>query len=138
MRTLAPPDPKLWQARADWFWRAHDINAGPHVLDLGARSGMLLAELETLFCAGAWASVVIVAWTLVEAEQRTMARALAARGEDTPREPDADWLRERRNALVHVDPDRAANEVPDEAALEAMAQGAVRVAFKTLFAAAWR
>ena len=53
-------------------------------------------------------------------------------------EPDADWLRERRNALVHVGPDRAANDVPDEAALEAMAQGAVRVAFKTLFAAGWR
>jgi len=138
MRTLAPPDPKLWQARADWFWRAHDINAGPHALDLGARPAMLLAELETLFCAGAWASVVIVAWALVEAEQRAAARGRAARGEDARPEPDADWLREQRNALVHVAPDHGPDDVPDEAALETMAQGAVRVAFKTLFAAAWR
>ena len=40
------------------------------------------------------------------------ARALAARGEEVRPEPDADWLRERRNALVHVGPDRAANDVP--------------------------
>ena len=84
------------------------------------------------------ASAVIVAWALVEAEQRRTARALAARGEEPGPEPDADWLRERRNALVHVSPGRGADEVPDEAALEAMAQGAVRVAFKTLFEAGWR
>lgn len=138
MRALSPPDPKLWQARAEWFWRAHDINAGPHALELDARSNMLLGELETLFCAGAWASVVIVAWSLVEAEQRAAARVSAARGEETKTEPDADWLRAQRNALVHVAPDRGDNDVPDEATLETMAQGAVRVVFKTLFAAVWR
>src|SRR5690606_26658743 len=98
MRTLSPPDPKLWQSRADWFWRVHDINAGPYPLDLGPRASLLLAELETVFCAGAWASVVIVAWALVEAEQRKAARALAVRGEQERPEPDVDWLREQRNA----------------------------------------
>jgi hypothetical protein len=136
MRTLAPPDPKLWQSRADWYWRAHDLNAGPQVLDPDPRTALLLGELEAVFCAGAWASVVIVAWALVEAAEREAARASAARGEEPRPEPDADWLRERRNALVHAGPD--GSEIPDEAALEAMAQGAVRVAFKTLFAAAWR
>src|SRR5690606_19432235 len=129
--------PKLWQSRADWFWRVHDINAGPYPLDLGPRASLLLAELETVFCAGAWASVVIVAWALVEAEQRKAARALAVRGEQERPEPDVDWLREQRNALIHVgadDPD----QVPEEAELEKLAQGAVRVAFKTLFSAAWK
>jgi hypothetical protein len=45
-------------------------------------------------------------------------------------------LRGQRNALVHAP--GGGGEAPDEAALEAMAQGAVRVAFKTLFAAGWR
>jgi hypothetical protein len=138
MRTLSPPDPKLWQSRAEWFWRAHDLNAGPRALDPEPRVALLLAELETLFCAGAWAAAVIVAWALVEAEQRAAARALAARSEEARPEPDADWLREQRNALVHAPPDHGPDELPDEAALEAMAQGAVRVAFKTLFAAGWR
>jgi hypothetical protein len=134
MRTLSPPDPKLWQSRADWFWRAHDLNAGPRPLDLDARASLLLAELEAVFCAGAWAATVIVAWALVEAEERAAAQAAATRREEARPEPDADWLRGQRNALVHAGDD----EVPDEAALEAMAQGAVRVAFKTLFAAGWR
>jgi hypothetical protein len=136
MRTLAPPDPKLWQSRAEWFWRAHDLNAGPRPLDLNPRASLLLAELEAVFCAGAWASVVIVAWALVEAEERAAARAAAARREEPRPEPDADWLRERRNVLVHAG--AGPEEVPDEPALETMAQGAVRVAFKTLFAAGWR
>jgi hypothetical protein len=138
MRTLSPPDPTLWQSRAQWFWQAHDINAGPRALDLDARAGVLLAELEALFCVGAWASVVIVAWALVEAEQRALALAMARRGEEPRPEPEVDWLREQRNALVHVASDHAPDDMPDEEALEQMAQGAVRVAFKSLFAAGWR
>jgi hypothetical protein len=138
MRTLSPPDPKLWQSRAEWFWRAHDLNAGPHPLDLSPRASLLLAELETVFCAGAWAAVVIVAWALVEAEERAAERAAMARREEPRPEPDADWLRAQRNALVHAPVERAGDEDPDEGRLEATAQGAVRVVFKTLFAAAWR
>jgi hypothetical protein len=128
MRGLAPPDPALWGSRAAWFWRAHDINAGPQPLDLESRAAALLAELEILFCAGAWASVVILAWTLVEGTLRRSG------GEHDP-PPDVDWLRERRNTLAHV----AAGEpeMPAEFELETMAQGAVRIVFKTLFAAAW-
>lgn len=127
MRGLAPPDAALWRSRADWFWRAHDINAGPQPLDLEPRATALLAELEILFCSGAWASVVILGWTLVEGTLRRLA------AHDTP--PDVDWLREQRNALAHIAAD--GNETPSDAELETMAQGAVRIVFKTLFAAAW-
>lgn len=120
-----------------WFWRAHDLNAGPQALDLGPRMSLLLAELETVFCAGAWAAVIILAWTLVEAEQRATMRRLAARSEEPRPEPDIDWLREQRNALAHLAAGEE-SEPPDEEALEAIAQGAVRVMFKTLFAGAWR
>ncbi|MGQ0665152.1 MAG: hypothetical protein ACT4P2_16535 [Pseudomonadota bacterium] len=128
MRTLSPPEAGVWQRRGAWFWRAHDANAGPHPLAPGPRQAALLAELETVFCAGAWAGAVILAWTLVEAETR--------QDEGARPDPDLDWLRERRNALVHVGAAGAAE--PDEAALEAIAQGALRVVFKTLFAGAWR
>lgn len=129
MRGLQPPVSAAWRLRNDWFWQAHDINAGPHALDLEPRAAALLAELELLFCIGAWASVVIVGWTLVEAAER---RALRV---DMAPAADVDWLRERRNALVHLS--AASTDMPDESAMEAMAQGAVRVVFKTLFAQAW-
>jgi len=129
MRGLEAPSAASWRSRSDWFWRAHDINAGPQPLDLDPPATALLAELELVFCAGAWASAVILAWTLVEAAERR-----ATHGDETP-PADVDWLREQRNRLVHVA--AAPAELPEEAALEAMAQGAVRVAFKTLFARAW-
>ncbi len=128
MRGLSPPDPALWRSRADWFWRAHDINAGPQPLDLEAQATVLLAELEVTYCAGAWAVTVILAWTLVEAALRRSETG----GREPP--PEVDWLREQRNGLVHID---GAGEMPDEAGMEALAQGAVRVVFKTLFATAW-
>ena len=134
MRGLAPPDPKAWQARSVWFWRAHDVNAGPAPLELGPRAGALLEELETLFCAGAWAASVIVSWTIVEADARAAARA----GVDVKDAPDVDWLRERRNRLVHVGSAGEKDEVPDEVELRGWAEGAVRIVFKTLFAGAWR
>lgn len=127
MRGLAPPDPAVWQRRAEWFWRAHDINAGPQPLDLDAQASVLLAELEVAYCAGAWAAVVILAWTLVEA-------ALRRAGDEAQPTSDVDWLRAQRNGLVHIND---AGEIPDEAGMEALAQGALRVAFKTLYAAAW-
>lgn len=127
VRGLAPPRPATWQSRADWFWRAHDINAGPQPLDLDAQATLLLDELEVAYCAGAWAAVVILAWTLVEA-------ALRQAGDDAQPTSDVDWLRAQRNGLVHIG---SAAEIPDEAGMEALAQGALRVAFKTLYAVAW-
>lgn len=127
MRGLPPPDQATWRARNDWFWRAHDINAGPRPLDPDPRTAALLAELELLFCVGAWAAVVILAWTLVEGVVRRQA-------DDTPAS-DLDWLREQRNALAHQSAGQG--DMPDDATLEPMAQGAVRTVFKTLFAEAW-
>ncbi len=134
MRGLAPPSAAAWRSRNDWFWRAHDINAGPQPLDVDAQASALLAELELVFCVGAWASVVILAWTLVEAAERRAERK-GAPHEATPA-ADVDWLREQRNRFVHVA--AAGAEMPEEPALEAIAQGAVRVVFKTLFAQAWQ
>jgi hypothetical protein len=127
LRTLAPPDPREWEARARWFWAAHDANAGPAPLDLDARREALLADLELAFCAGAWGAVVLLAWSLVE----PVDRAREARAE--PPSPDLDWLRERRNALAHGAAGAAAAEPGREEA-----EGAVRVAFRQLFAEAWR
>ena len=129
MRGLEPPSAAAWRSRNEWFWRAHDVNAGPQPLDLDAQATALLAELELVFCVGAWASVVILAWALVEATERHVRR-----GDETP-PADVDWLREQRNRLVHVA--AAGAETPEETALETLAQGALRVVFKSLFAHAW-
>jgi len=129
MQPLDPPDPQAWRRRAAWFADAQRANAGPHLLDLPAAAEALLAELELVYCAGAWDAAVILAWALVEGEQRR----LAGLGRDPPEGPETDWLRARRNALVHV----AAQGEPAPRAEEADAQGALRVALRALYAGAW-
>ena len=71
--------------------------------------------------------MVLLAWSLVE----PVDRARESRAE--PPSPDLDWLRERRNTLAHG----AAGAVAAEPGREE-AEGAVRVAFRQLFAEAWR
>jgi len=70
------------------------------------QAAALLAELETIFVAGAWVATVIVAAAVIEAEIR-------AEGDDgqyvntgvlfreAGLDQDYDWLRHRRNALLH-------------------------------------
>ena len=127
-RVLDPPDPAAWRRRGEWFWKAHDVNAGPAALTLDARAENLVAELELAFCAGAWATTVLVAWALVEGVERVR----GAGGSDTPPSPEIDGLRARRNALAH------GGEPPDDETLESWAQGAVRTTFHALHVAAWR
>ncbi len=128
-RVLAPPDAAEWRRRGAWFWTAHDANAGPAPLALDPRGEALLGDLELAFCSGAWTAVILLAQALVEGVER----ARTASGDSRPAMPDVDWLRAQRNALAH-----GGEAALDDPALRAAAEGAVRVAFKLLFAAAWR
>jgi hypothetical protein len=126
-RDLVPPEAVAWRRRAARFWAAHDANAGPAPLDLDPRREALLADLELAYCAGAWSAVALLGWALVEELDRRRQPAVAIA-------PDLEWLRGARNAWAHGGGDAAV----DPAALEAQADGALRVVFRHLFAAAWR
>ncbi|MBL8701121.1 MAG: hypothetical protein JNK67_22285 [Alphaproteobacteria bacterium] len=132
-RALAPPSAETWARRAAWFWKAHDVNAGPAPLALDSRAELLLGDLESAFCAGAWSAVILLAWALVEDVERRRAAA----GDAAAPAADVDWLRERRNRVAHgggADPWLPS----DERAQQGDAEAAVRLTFKALFAAAWR
>ena len=127
-RALDLPDAGIWRRRAEWFWQAHDANAGPAPLTLDPRGEALLADLEIAFCAGAWAAVILLAWALVEG----VARDRAAETPAWAVPPDLDWLRARRNLWAH------GAGGPVDGPSQADAEGAVRTAFRQIFAAAWR
>ena len=125
-RELAPPDAAEWRRRAERFWAAHDANAGPAPLDLDARREALLADLELVYCAGAWSAVVVIGWALVEEIDRL-------RPPEAAPAPDLDWLRAQRNLWAH-----GGAQAADPASLANLADGTLRVVFRHLFAAAWR
>jgi len=109
--------------RAEWFERAHAANAPPQAAPLPDAWIAALEEMKRAYCAGAWAATVVLAFALAEAAQRRGATDDA----------EFDWLRERRNGVAHLGAD-----YPDESELEESAAGAVRIALRLAYTAAWR
>lgn len=109
--------------RAEWFERAHAANAPPQAASLPDAWAAALEEMKRAYCAGAFAATIVLAYALAEAAQRRGAAADA----------EFDWLRERRNRVAHL-----GEGYPGESELDESASGAVRIALRLAYAAAWR
>lgn len=90
-------------ARAAWFaetlWTSQRR-------EVGEQAGALLAELETVFVAGAWIATVILAAAIVDAHVRAGGGAHdhAPTGvvwHEAGLDEDFHWLRQHRNRLLH-------------------------------------
>lgn len=109
MEHLDPPDPLIWDERRLWFEERQAAFAqGGTRGRLSEQGTALLLDLQSAFCAGAWAAVVILAGAIVEmqAEASKQSRAIPAR--------DLVWLRGMRNSLLHEDRGRPALTVEDQ------------------------
>ncbi len=103
-------DPRAWAARAAWFDHTLETARGKGAapLELGDHAQALMVEVETCFCAGAWLATVILACAVVEAQIResghdghhAMTR-IDQLFEDAGLLEEVDWLRRRRNQLLH-------------------------------------
>ena len=76
---------------------------------LSEQACALMIDLQAAFCAGAWAAVVILAATIVEAQLRAEAELPRGLGRD-----DLRWLRRLRNLLVHEDPEAPVLTLEDQ------------------------
>ncbi|MES2383280.1 MAG: hypothetical protein V4593_01945 [Pseudomonadota bacterium] len=112
---------------------------------LSTQGLLLLRDIERAFCAGAWLSVVVLAYAVVDATLRDVAtgdyksKAADLYGSN----PDLDWLRTLRNEIVHVSPPGSPSglwKLPAtdlsacHEALEHEAQRAVALAYRQVFA----
>lgn len=101
------PNRDVWLARQRWFDHVFDIERRGGAYVVGEHSTGLLVELQSVFCAGAFISVVLLACAVIDAHVREveadadfdggMQAAFDLMGEVH----DLDWLRKRRNELVH-------------------------------------
>lgn len=102
----------------------------------------MMADLQAVYCAGCWASVIILALAVVDAQLRetempgfkgSTKQLLDELGGD----PQLHWLRKRRNSLVHLDEDSPALTVDqqwlDRHDLELDAQKAVQLCIEAFF-----
>lgn len=142
MDHLECPTPSVWSARRIWFAQEEEGARGKGSYLVSEQACALLAELQSVFCAGAWVAVIVLAVAVVEAQLRdiefsdfrgNLKQLLDAAGTD----PDLQQLRARRNALVHCRPDAPGITVDDQwarrAELEDQAREAIRLALAAFY-----
>jgi hypothetical protein len=142
MEHLDHPSTNQWEARKGWFESHifHYEELGSYVV--GEQASALLAEVESCFCAGAWAAVIIIAFAVVETNlEETNGAPEGQRAVDLLKghgiEAALTKLRKSRNSLVHTRSGTPALTVDrqwdDRAALEAEARDAVELMFRAFY-----
>ncbi|MBK1667955.1 hypothetical protein CKO28_07890 [Rhodovibrio sodomensis] len=131
MEQLEYPDLATWEERRRWFEALEAERAqGGAASRLSEQACALMVDLQATFCAGAWATTVILAATIVDSQGRF-------RRPDPDLQAELAWLRLTRNALVHEDPREPAITIEDQwtnrRAWERDARRAVATAIAALY-----
>jgi hypothetical protein len=139
---LEHPTREVWEQRRTWFERVDESARGEAGYLVSEQACALTAEVQAAFCAGAWGAVIILVMTVVDSALRetevpgftgNTKNLLDAAGAN----PELQALRKRRNALVHVDPDRPGITVDDQwlkrDELEHEARRAVELMFEAFY-----
>jgi hypothetical protein len=129
-----------------WFHRIIDQERKTYpVMRLSTQGLLLLNDIEKAFCAGAWISVIVLTYAVVDATLRDIAtgdyrsKAADLYGSNS----DLEWLRNIRNQIVHVSPPGTRSELwklpPSNLAacheaLEPEAGRAVTLAYRQVYA----
>ncbi|MPZ11739.1 MAG: hypothetical protein GEU89_16270 [Kiloniellaceae bacterium] len=135
MEQLERPSEELWDERRLWFEEQEALHARGGVQAPSEQACALMIDLQAVFCAGAWAAVVILACAVSEAQG-------GSRRESLPGVPDSDlrWLRALRNRLSHENRSDPELTIEDQwlrrDLWEERARRAVAIAFAALYPAA--
>lgn len=107
MDQIDHPSEALWKERRDWFEELFDIEMRGGSYIVGEHATGLLVDLQAAYCAGAFIACVILGCTIIDAHIRETEAGRdfqggieAAFGLSGFR-AELDWLRKRRNRLVH-------------------------------------
>lgn len=142
MDHLDHPSKETWEQRRSWFEAVEEEARGERAYLVSEQACALTAEVQAAFCAGAWAGVIVLSMAVVDAALRET-EAPGFKGSTkqllatTDAEPKLQAMRNRRNALVHVNPHAPALTVgqqwADRASLEQEAMEAVRLMFNAFY-----
>ena len=146
MDHLDHPSKETWEQRRSWFESVEEEARGEGSYLVSEQACALTADVQAAFCAGAWAGVIVLSMAVVDAalcetevpgfKGNTKKLIDAAEGN-----PKLQAMRERRNALVHVNPDAPALTVDqqwaDRASLEQEAREAARLMFEAFYIGPW-
>jgi hypothetical protein len=142
MNWLDYPDRRLWEERQHWFEELADSIEGEGSYLVSEQACALIGEVQTAFCVGSWIAVIVLALSVVDAQLRetelpqfrgTTKRLL----DEVGASPALHRLRQRRNSIIHLDPQNPAITVDqqwaDRSQLEEEARQAIRLMFEAFY-----
>ncbi|GBU27749.1 hypothetical protein R84B8_01290 [Treponema sp. R8-4-B8] len=143
---LDEPNRKLWNERSDWIEKLIDDRSRNGEYDVSEQAGALAIDLQIAYCAGAWVAVIILSIAIIDAHLREI-EVPEFQGntekllKETGLTNELDWLRKRRNKLIHLNIDNPAITVDDQwekrELLEVEARKAIELVFDVLFSSHW-
>lgn len=107
MDQIECPSSPTWEARRVRFEAEFDVEQLGGGYIIGEHATALLVDLQATFCAGAFLTTIILACTIVDAHLREaeldphFEGGMQAAFQYSDHVSDLEWLRLRRNALVH-------------------------------------
>jgi len=113
MKHLGWPSEFDRNSQREWFEGVFDVDERGGGYVIGEQATALLIDLQCIYCAGAFVSVVVMSCTIVdchlrEAElPRNFKGGIKAVFESSAFAQELDWLRKYRNQLVHFGPTQA-------------------------------
>ncbi|MFC2041167.1 hypothetical protein ACFLTY_02460 [Chloroflexota bacterium] len=143
---LEHPSKELWELRQRWFEELNESCAGEGAYIVSEQACALIGEVQTAFCAGAWVAVIVLALAVVDAQLREieLPEFIGSTKQlllDAEANPKLHRLRERRNAIIHLDPENPAITVDQQwgnrEELEEEARQAVKLMFEAFYIGPW-
>jgi hypothetical protein len=146
MEHIEHPSHKIWEQRRRWFESVEEKARGEGNYIVSEQACALTADVQAAFCTGAWAGVIILSMAVVDAALRETevpgfkgnTKMLIEAADANPR---LQIIRERRNALVHIDPEKPALTVDQQWSerdkLEEEAKEAVELMFDSFYIGPW-
>lgn len=142
MEHLEPPSEELWNQRRDWFENQVAEYEGHASYLVSEQACALMVEVQSCYCAGAWVAVIVLAYTVLDAQlletevpgfngnSKELLECLGF-GEEYQK------LRLRRNRIIHLRPEKPAITVDQQwgarTELEAEAKNAIRLMLAAFF-----
>ncbi len=146
MDHLQHPSRELWDERRGWFEAVEEQVRGDGSYLVSEQACALTADVQAVFCAGAWGAVIVLAMAVVDAALRE-AEVPGFRGntrdvlDAAGANPKLQELRQRRNSLIHVDADSPGITVDQQWGsrdeLEMEARRAVELMFEAFYLTPW-
>ena len=146
MDFLDGPDRELWNERSNWIENLIDDKSNIGGYEVSEQAAALAMDLQIAYCAGAWVAVIILSIAIIDAHLREIeVPEFQGNTEKLIKEAgltnELDWLRKRRNKLIHLKIDNPAITVDDQwdkrNLLETEARKAIELVFDVLFSSSW-